>query len=113
MKKVYIAGKVTGLEPREVYLKFKKSELAVAASGFSAINPIEVVDDENATWQGAMRLCIAALMRCDAILMLPCFINSKGAAMERELAISVEIKVFYNLEELKQWNNSQPHTPSR
>ena len=104
-KKIYIAGKVTGLPRRETFLKFKKAELAVAASGFSAINPIEVVNDENALWNVAMKACIKALIDCDAVLFLPCFINSKGAQIEFELAKDMDIKVFHSLEDLKAWNN--------
>lgn len=107
-KKIYIAGKVTGLPARETYLKFKKAELSIAASGFSAVNPIEVVNDENARWDVAMKVCIKALLDCDAVLILPDWMRSKGAKLEVEICDQLKIPTFNNLEDLKQWKSSQP-----
>ena len=98
-QKIYIAGKVTGEPINEAALKFALAKNKVDALGFEPVNPIEVVNNPKAEWDVAMRLCIAALMQCDAILLLPCFIGSKGALIESELASRVNIPVFFNLKE--------------
>lgn len=107
-KKIYIAGKVTGLPHEEVHSKFKDAQLTLATLGFTAVNPIEVVNDQNAQWDKAMKQCIAALMQCDAVILLPCWQESKGALIESELAHKVAIKVFHNIDDLKVWSAPTP-----
>lgn len=110
-KKIYIAGKVTGEPKHTTALKFATAKKEIEALGFEAINPIEVVGDWNAPWELAMRKCIAALMECDAIVLLPDWISSPGAEHERHLASTVGIQIFNfskdGLEVLKKnlWNN--------
>lgn len=113
MKKIYIAGKVTNEPIAECTMKFGKAQKELEKCGFDATNPLVVVGDFKTPWDIAMRSCIARLMYCDAVLLLPCFINSKGAQMEKEIAERVNIKVFHNLEDLKQWSNSPQPTPSK
>jgi hypothetical protein len=108
MKKIYIAGKVTGLLPAHVQSKFFDATLAVNVAGFDAVNPIEVVNDPTTEWDTAMKLCVAALLKCDAVIALPCFEDSRGAKVELWLSMNLAIPIFYNIEQLKQWNNSQP-----
>lgn len=108
MKKVYIAGKVTGLPEKEVAGKFANCYAVLRLVGVLPVNPIEVVNNPEAEWKAAMIVCISALMQCDAIFTLPCARNSKGALAEITLAKHLSIPVFDNLETLMQWNNSQP-----
>lgn len=91
MKKVYIAGKVTGIPHDEAIRKFALAATLVKDAGFEPVNPMEVVNDANASWSGAMKLCIKALMDCDAVFLLPCHWSSTGAKEERRLAIVLGI----------------------
>lgn len=93
-KTIYIAGKVTGEDRAECTAKFAEAQKAVEALGFEAINPIVVVGDWNTTWQKAMRSCIAILMHCDGMVILPDWQKSSGAIIERQLAQDLEIPIF-------------------
>ena len=58
MKKIYIAGKVSGETQVECAMKFSAVQKQVEALGFEAINPLEVVGNWEATWEEAMKKCI-------------------------------------------------------
>lgn len=99
--KIYIAGKVTGEPKHTCALKFAMAAKEVEALGFEAINPIAVVKDFNAKWNHAMKLCIAELLKADALYHLPCAKFSKGAQIELQLARDLKTPTFYELETLK------------
>jgi hypothetical protein len=94
MKKIYIAGKVTGLPKDEVVEKFAAMQKKIEGLGFEAVNPIEIVKDFNTPWNQAMRLCIAALTLCDAIVLLPDWMSSNGAKIEWDISKQVKIPDF-------------------
>jgi hypothetical protein len=105
MKKIYIAGKVTGLPQDEVVEKFAAMQKKIENLGFEAVNPIEVVNDFDTPWNKAMRMCIAGLVFCDAIILLPDWFSSKGAKIEWDIAKQLSIPDFrgtdFGLVELK------------
>lgn len=93
MKKIYIAGKVTGLPIDEVTMKFGTAQKELENKGFFPVNPLEVVNDFKATWEAAMKKCIRALTECDAVYLLPCYTDSPGARFEIEIAHKLGIPV--------------------
>ena len=105
-KKVYIAGKVSGLPFLDVVEKFKKAYYEIEALGFEAVNPVPIVQQylhdnpeylectEAQIWKLAMKLCIKALMDCDAIVLLPDWADSKGARFEHEIAENLDMPIF-------------------
>lgn len=105
MKKIYIAGKVTGLPQEEVIEKFAAMQKKIENLGFEVVNPIEVVNDFKTPWNKAMRMCIAGLVTCDAIVLLPDWFSSKGAKIEWDIAKQLNIPDFrgtkFGLEDLK------------
>lgn len=101
-KNIYIAGKVTGLDYQEVLLKFGIAEEELNASGFEAVNPTNLVKDPNAKWEDAMKICIAALVCCDAVYLLPCCNTSPGAKLELAIAANLKIPVFKKIDDLYQ-----------
>lgn len=101
MKRIYIAGKVTGLPIIEVEEKFRKAQNEIEQQGFIAVNPIEIVGTWGCTWKEAMIKCVKAMIDCDAVLLLPCWTNSKGALIEQKLASDLDIRTIIGTKDLK------------
>jgi len=101
IKKIYIAGKVTGLPEKEVKEKFATAQKAIEAQGFEVINPIEVVNNPNEDWHIAMEKCLVALAQCDAIYMLPCYKDSPGADIEHKKAHALGLDVYYSFQAIE------------
>lgn len=98
--KIYITGKVTGEPIAECTMKFGAAQKQLEALGHEAINPLAVVNDWQATWHDAMKLCIKTLMDADAVYILPCHEFSKGATLELQLAGFLNIPKYHNLKSI-------------
>jgi hypothetical protein len=99
-KTIYIAGKVTGLLPEPTALKFKTAQEHLESRGFDVVNPIELIDNIQEDWVVAMKKCLEALEFCDAIYMLPCYSDSRGAMIEHRTATKLGIDIYYELESI-------------
>jgi hypothetical protein len=53
------------------------------------------------TYDECIEYCLQWVGVCDCVLRLPG--ESKGADMEVEYALSIDLKVFYSIEELNDW----------
>lgn len=101
MKKetIYIAGKVTGLDTKEVQEKFDAAQEKFIYLGFDVINPIQIVhqyaDGFETDWETAMQLCLAKLEEATHIYMLEDWKDSKGATIEHERAKEIGIDIIY------------------
>ena len=100
-KKIYIAGKVTGEQIGTCTMKFGSAQKELENAGFEAVNPLEVVGSFRITWKDAMRKCIKALVDCDAIYLLPCAKGSKGALIEKSIAIGLNMPYYDNVKSLE------------
>lgn len=95
MKRVYLAGPMTGIEDNN-YPAFHKAAADLRAKGYHVENPAEVkADPPPTTWDGWMRLALAQLITCDAIAMLPGWYESRGAKIEHRLALGLHMAVLY------------------
>jgi len=95
--KIYIAGKVSGENFQEATLKFAQAQQEIEALGYEVVSPLEIVNDGNASWIDAMKLCIKSLVDCDAVLLLPDYRSSKGALLENRIALQLELTIFKDL----------------
>lgn len=105
MKKIYIAGKVTGESLAECTMKFGQAQKEIEAMGFIAVNPLAVVGDFQSYWESAMKKCVKALVDCDGMVILSDWQESRGATIERQLAEDLDILIVnhskFGLEVLK------------
>lgn len=89
---IYIAGPMTGI-PQFNFPAFHAAAAALRSAGWDVVNPAEVCPDPTMAWLDCMRRDIAALMGCDSIALLPGWMDSKGARLERHIAVQLGLQV--------------------
>lgn len=100
MKRIYIAGKVTGLTPEEYKWNFSVAENWIRENlpvRFIS-NPLKTTSHLSPhinTWEQYMVCCFEEILRCDAIFMLSNWRESKGARMEHAIAEELQYRIFY------------------
>ena len=93
MERIYIAGKVTGLPFQEVEDKFMEAAGIVRHHGAVAVVPIHYCKlDWN--WHRCMKTCLALLLSCDKIMLLPDWKQSRGARIEFLVALAAGIPIL-------------------
>jgi hypothetical protein len=99
MKRIYVCGKITG-DPnyRE---KFFEEDERLHACGYEPVDPASFIAT-NEPWEKAMRTAIRAMLLCDGVSLLPDWKSSKGAKIEKRLALDVGLDVRNNDEWLKE-----------
>lgn len=93
-KKVYISGKISGIENEAPEL-FAKAETELQAKGFEAVNPMTLNHQHDKSWHSYMKEDVKALCECDMIYMLNNWTDSKGAIIEHTIAMYLGLKVQY------------------
>lgn len=93
MKKVYIAGKISGIEDY-AYALFEEAEQKFVKKGYQVVNPMKLPHNHDKKWESYMKDCIFELVGCDLIHPLPNWSDSKGAKIEMALAKELGIKII-------------------
>lgn len=94
MKKIYLAGPMTGI-PGLNYDAFNAESARLRALGYTVENPAENQEPPCKSWAGYMRLAIAQLVTCDAIALLPGSELSRGAVTELGLAHKLGMRIVH------------------
>ena len=91
--KLYISGPITGIENYEK--NFLAAERALRLSGYIVVNPCKI-RHRGTMWEDYMKRDIAALLTCDGVVLLPNWINSRGAKLEVHIAqaLGMPVKSF-------------------
>lgn len=97
---IYISGPMTGL-PELNFPAFQAAASLLRAAGLDVLNPAELDHHPESTWASCLRRDIAALMACDSILMLDGWMQSKGARLERHIAVQLGMQVHYDIDGLR------------
>lgn len=94
--KIYISGKITGLDINVAEGYFETVENLLRKGGHQPVNPCKILPyHPDHSWQKYMLADIEALMACDAILMLENWTDSKGAKIEHAIAEKLGLAVYY------------------
>ena len=93
--KVYIAGKVTGLEKAEVFKKFNESVSQLKKQGYITMSPAVLASNEGFEHSDYMHVCFAMIDVCDAVYMQKDWRNSKGARMDLQYAKKCKKRILY------------------
>ena len=91
-KKIYIAGPVTGVEGYEG--TFAKAADDLRAKGYEPVNPVAPGLVEGWTYRDYINRGFQMLMECDGMLLLPGYMDSKGAALELHYALAVGMEII-------------------
>lgn len=96
MRRIYVSGPMTGL-PDLNFPAFHAEAARLRALGYEVVNPAEL-NPAGASWADCMRTDIAALMTCDALVLLPGWADSNGAMVELQLAHRLGMRVLTTAE---------------
>lgn len=92
--KIYISGKITGLNLKEAKKNFEEIEKLVNDLGHKPVNPMKHVKyDPKLTWEDYILADIRLLFGCDCIFMQENWKDSRGARIERLIAIEMDMKI--------------------
>ena len=94
MKKIYISGKISGIEITAPLL-FAVAEYSLQEQGYDTVNPITINHNHDLTWESYMKEDVKQMCTCDAIYLLSNWYNSKGAIIEHDLAKKLNFKMIY------------------
>ena len=92
--RIYISGKMTGLDKKEYVGKFNAAEKRLRGEGHEVIIPI-TVGAYGLDYEKSMAIDLILLESCDGIYMLDNWKESKGAKTERRHAMSKGIDIIY------------------
>jgi hypothetical protein len=96
MSKVYISGKISGLDYQEAFKKFEEAEKDVIQFGGVPVNPMKICgNNPDWTWEDYMDKDLAALLRCEGIYMLNNWGASKGARVEYAVAKELGLTIVF------------------
>ena len=93
--KVYISGQITSLQQDEYRKAFNKATIDLVENGHEPVDPSLLGNPEHHSWNYYMRMAIPQLCGCDAIYMLNGWGQSKGAALEKTIAMGLDMGIFY------------------
>lgn len=94
MNKVYIAGKITGME-EEAKTLFEEAEIVLKGHGLEVVNPMKLPHNHDKSWESYMKETLTAMLSCDTVFMLSNYYKSKGALLEHSLAKDLKMQIIY------------------
>lgn len=93
MKRIYIAGLMTGL-PEFNFPAFNEAAAKLRAMGYEVENPAENPEPSCGSWLAYMRMAVRQVSRVDALVLLPGWEKSRGARVEFNLAVGLGLSVM-------------------
>ena len=92
--KVYISGQITGLPFDQVEENFFNAQNRLEEKGFKVVNPLNNGLSPDDKWEHHMKEDIKLMMECDTIYLLKNWKDSKGAKIERDIAVALGYDVI-------------------
>ncbi|MEQ1733645.1 MAG: DUF4406 domain-containing protein [Bacteroidia bacterium] len=97
IQKVYISGKISGIE-EEAKVLFDATEETLKHLGYDVINPMTLPHNHDKSWERYMREDLKALLDCDIIFMLHNWKESDGAKFEYSIAMKLGMPIIFENE---------------
>ena len=98
--RIYLSGKITGLDKEDYTKQFARAEAFYKTGGFDVVNPVTIGEEilkqnPSATWEDFMAEDLKALRTCTHIVLLEGWEESKGAKMEKAEAEKLGLEIMY------------------
>ena len=93
MTRLYLAGPCTGM-PDFNYPAFNAAAVKLRDMGYHIQNPAENPAPACGSWTAYMRMSLRQMLMCDAVVVLPCWENSRWASEEVRVAGVVGMTVY-------------------
>lgn len=93
--KIYISGKITGLDYADVESKFQDAQDLLSDIGFEVVNPLNNGLTKEHSWEQHMVKDFELLLPCDAIYMMDNWQDSTGARIEYQTASEMNKDVWF------------------
>lgn len=99
MSRLYISGPITGVKNYKRIFQGAKDALTV--KGYDVVNPAELTEviGDSFTYDEILAIDLDLLARCDAVVQLPGWENSRGANVEYGYALAAD-KIIIKLEDI-------------
>lgn len=99
MSRLYISGPITGVKNYKRI--FQRAKDALTAKGYDVVNPAELTEviGDSFTYDEILAIDLDLLARCDAVVQLPGWENSRGANVEHGYALAAD-KIIIKLEDI-------------
>lgn len=96
-QRIYISGKITGLDHDEAFAAFENAEKFVEALGYDAVNPMKLVAQRPGNeWIDRMVEHSRILNQCDGIFMMSNWQDSDVAKLQMAFCIVRKKKIMYD-----------------
>jgi hypothetical protein len=79
--------------PEHNYPAFHDAAALLRAAGYDVVNPAEKNLPLGLPWATYLRRDIEDLVKCDAVALLPGYLHSKGAMLEKHIAHELGMQV--------------------
>lgn len=98
MKKIYLCGPISALPEKQARANFEAAERIASSMNFEPVNPMKLPHQHDKEWSSYLREDIKALMECDVIGVIDLPYISRGADLEKNIAVILGIpQIFLQL----------------
>lgn len=95
--KVYISGKISGMDLIKAEFIFLFYEEHLKDYDLKIVNPVRIKHDHDKSWEMYMRVDLIHMLKsCGCIYMLPNWKKSRGARIEHYLAKELGLTIVYD-----------------
>ena len=93
--KLYLSGGIAGIANFKTI--FRDAQMTLEEVGYEVVNPCDLGTlgaDHISVWAKNMRADLVGMMECDGLALLPDWQKSRGATVEAELGLKLEMPVM-------------------